>query len=132
MSAEDDIEGRGATETDIPSSGEAAGPLRDGMLVVGCGASAGGLEAMTQLLRQLPADLPATFVLIQHLSPEHESLLSSLLQQHTKMPVMDVRDGGRLEPGHVYVGPPGVMVDFEQRRLRLSEKGASLPSHPID
>jgi len=106
--------------------------MPEGMLVVGCGASAGGLEAMTQLLRQLPADLPAAFVLIQHLSPEHESLLGSLLQQHTKMPVMDAQDGTRLEPAHVYVGPPGVIVHIEGGRLRLSEKDAALPSYPID
>src|SRR5689334_3370707 len=74
--------------------------------VVTCGASAGGLEAFSQLLASLPADLDAGVVFVQHLSPEHESMLPSLLQHHTKMPVVQATDGVRMERAHVYVAPP--------------------------
>src|ERR1700677_5164931 len=55
--------------------------------IVGIGASAGGLEAVTQLLRNIPADTGMAFVLVQHLDPTHESALSTLLARTTEMPV---------------------------------------------
>ena len=68
--------------------------------VVGIGASAGGLEAFTALLKALPADTGMAFVLIQHMDPKHESFLSSLLARSSKMPVKEVIDGVRVEPNH--------------------------------
>src|SRR5438552_4040234 len=61
--------------------------------VVGIGASAGGLEAFEQLLKALPADTGMAFVLVQHLAPKHESILSELLAKATKMPVIEVAQG---------------------------------------
>src|SRR5262245_7074347 len=58
--------------------------------VVGAGASAGGLEAFTQLLRTLPVDTGMAFVLVQHLDPTHTSLLTDILSRATKMPVQEV------------------------------------------
>ena len=61
--------------------------------IVGIGASAGGLEAMTQLLKHLPARTGMAFVLVQHLDPTHESALTSLLSRLTEMPVSEARTG---------------------------------------
>src|SRR5262245_39677954 len=73
--------------------------------VVGVGASAGGLEAFEQLLAALPADTGMAFVLVQHLAPKHESILSELLAKSSKMPVGEVHEGVSVEPNHVYVIP---------------------------
>lgn len=73
--------------------------------VVGVGASAGGLEALEQLLRPVPSDSHLAFVIVQHRSPEHDGALSELLQGYSALPVVTVTDGCLIEPGHVYVTP---------------------------
>jgi len=60
--------------------------------IVGVGASAGGLEALTALLKQLPADTGMTFLLVQHLDPKHESKLTDLLAKATRMKVTEARE----------------------------------------
>lgn len=74
--------------------------------IVGIGASAGGLETYTELLKSLPANTGMAFVLVQHLDPKHESLLTELLYKATQMQVHEVEDGMTLQPNHVYVIPP--------------------------
>src|SRR5262245_23359385 len=74
--------------------------------VVGVGASAGGLEAFTQLLQALPADSGMAFVLVVHLDPTHGSMMAEILSRATSMPVMQVVDEPKVEPNHVYVIPP--------------------------
>ena len=76
--------------------------------IVGVGASAGGIEAVSRLLRQLPVDTGLSFVIIQHLAPERASQLSAVLARSTAMPVVDAENGMRPEADHVYVIPPGV------------------------
>ena len=75
-------------------------------MVVGIGASAGGLEAFTDLLSHLPDDTGMAFVLIQHLDPKHESHLTELLSKESKMPVSEVKGETRIQANHVYVIPP--------------------------
>lgn len=87
--------------------------------VVGVGASAGGLEAYTELLRAVPADSGMAFVFIQHLPPDRESLLTTILAAHTRMPVAQVEDGQPVEPDHVYVIRPGHTLTLKDGRLRL-------------
>ncbi len=87
--------------------------------IVGIGASAGGLEAMMQLLKQLPADTGMAFVLVQHLDPTHESALSSLLARATEMPVMEARNNVPLEANYIYVIPPNKSMGISGRRLKL-------------
>src|ERR1700689_2476312 len=65
--------------------------------VVGFGASAGGLEAFSEVLAHLPADTGMAFVLVQHLDPKHASVLAELLARSSAMPVEEVRDGKRVE-----------------------------------
>src|SRR5262245_27119847 len=74
--------------------------------IVGVGASAGGIEAFTQMLQALPSDTGMAFVLIQHLDPSHESMLTDIFSRATDMPVKEVRSRTRVAPDHVYVIPP--------------------------
>ena len=66
--------------------------------IVGIGASAGGLDAFTSLLHALPVDTGMAFILIQHLDPSHESILSDLLSKTTSMPVNEATDGTHVLP----------------------------------
>ncbi len=87
--------------------------------IVGVGASAGGLEAFTQLLKHLPTDTGMAFVLIQHLDPTHVSLLTPLLAKVTAMPVAEIEDGMLVEPDRVYVIPPNFDLVLVSNRLQL-------------
>lgn len=79
-------------------------------LVVGIGASAGGLEVLEELFSKLPSDGGITYVVIQHLAPQHTSMLGQILGRHTSMPVVDATDGALAEPDHVYVIAPGTLL----------------------
>ncbi|EPX64300.1 Chemotaxis protein methyltransferase CheR [Cystobacter fuscus DSM 2262] len=89
--------------------------------VVGIGASAGGLPALQALLEALPSDTGMAFVIVQHLSPDHASVLPALLALRTSMPVLEAREGLALTPDHVYVGPPGVRLTLERNTLHLGK-----------
>lgn len=107
--------------------------LPEQLRVVGIGASAGGLQALKQLLPEMPEDSNACFVVIVHLSPEHESHLADMLQPFTKLPVCQVKATTQLESDHIYVIPPGANIEADNGCLRLSD----LESHrhqraPID
>ncbi|NQE35038.1 chemotaxis protein CheB [Microcoleus asticus] len=94
--------------------------------VVGIAASAGGLEAFIELLSNLPADTGMAFVLIQHLAPDHKSLLSEILRRSTQMPVNEAQDGMAVEPNNVYVIVPNTKLLLLEGLLRL------LPREKID
>ena len=87
--------------------------------IVGIGASAGGLEACSQLLSALPLDTGMAVVLVQHLAPKHSSVLPELLGGATKIPVHQALDGMRVEANNVYVIPPNVQMRIEDGKLRL-------------
>src|SRR5436190_3030894 len=99
--------------------------------VVGVGASAGGLEAFEQLLRALPDDTGLAFVLVQHLAPKHESMLSELLAKATRMPVVEVTQGMQVQANHVYVIPPNADMSISDGMLHLSplspDRGLRMP-----
>jgi len=101
--------------------------------VVGVGASAGGLEAFTQLLTHLPVDTGMAFVLITHLDPTHESILTELLTKATRMPVTEVQDGVVVAPDHIYVIPrnASMVIEGGVLRLRPRQEGRT-PHRPID
>ncbi len=100
--------------------------------VVGIGASAGGLEAFTQLLSHLPENTGMAFVLVQHLDPDHPSQLTHLLSRATTMPVCEVKDGMAIEPGRVYVIPPNSNMNLSQGKLKLTPRDSSRVPHPVD
>lgn len=75
--------------------------------IVALAASAGGLQALSQVLSGLPADFPAPIVVVQHLDPRHRSLMAEILGRRTKLRVQQAQDKDTLEPGVVYIAPPG-------------------------
>ena len=100
--------------------------------IVGIGASAGGLEAFTELLSHLPDDTGMAFVLIQHLDPSHESHLTELLSKASRMPVSELKDETRAEPNHVYVMPPRSNLGIADGVLLTPARPASGRNMPID
>ncbi|MCY7278229.1 MAG: ATPase, partial [Phormidesmis sp. CAN_BIN44] len=90
--------------------------------IVGIAASAGGLEAFTELIRYLPTDTGMAFVLIQHLSPDYKSLLSEILGRVTSMPVRQARDRMMVEPNEVYVIPPNTEMTLADGLLHLAPR----------
>ncbi|WP_310417620.1 CheR family methyltransferase [Chamaesiphon sp. OTE_8_metabat_110] len=90
--------------------------------IVGVGASAGGLDAFKQLLRHLAIDTGMAFVLIQHLAPEHQSLLAELLGRTTAMPVCEVTEGMEIAPDRVYIIPPNTTMKLVGRVFHLSPR----------
>ena len=104
-----------ASSTDLPT-------IEPNFPIVGVAASAGGLEAFTQLLGHLPVDTGMAFVLIQHLSPDHHSLLTEILGRVTKMVVLEAKNGMRIEPNQVYVIPPNTKMVLEEGLLKLSPR----------
>lgn len=105
---------------------------RDSTTIVGIGASAGGLEAFTELLSHLPDDTGMAFVLIQHLDPSHESHLTELLSKATRMPVSEVKGETRAEPNRVYVIPPRCNLSVSGGVLDTPSRPASGRNMPID
>jgi len=89
--------------------------------VVGLGASAGGLEAFQNFLAAAPADGGLAYVLVQHLDPNHESMLAELLGRRTAMPVRQVSDGMAIEPNNVYLIPPNASLSIKNGFLQLCD-----------
>jgi two-component system CheB/CheR fusion protein len=101
--------------------------------IVGVGASAGGLEAFSELLRQLPEKTGMAYVLVQHLDPKHSSGLREILSRTTKIPVQEVTDGVAIQPNNVYVIPPNTSMILQDGRLRLAPRVLTHRQHmPID
>lgn len=90
--------------------------------IVGIGASAGGLEAFTELLRSLPLDAGVAYVLVQHLDPSHRSLLSELLSKTTALRVREIIDHTPVEANQIYVIPPNCDLTLTKGVLRLSPR----------
>lgn len=87
--------------------------------IVGIGASAGGLDAFTRLLENLPDDTGMAFVLVQHLDPSHKSILTEILSKTTSMQVSEVADKTVVKPDCVYIIPPGKAMSVSQGVLSL-------------
>jgi two-component system chemotaxis response regulator CheB len=85
--------------------------------VVAVAASAGGLQAISQLLSGLPAEFPATIMVVQHLDPRHRSLMAQILSRRTCLQVHEAGEGDRLSPGSVLIAPP-------DRHLLLNPDGS--------
>jgi two-component system CheB/CheR fusion protein len=81
-------------------------PAKDEFLIVGLGASAGGIQAFSEFFKHTPPNSGIAYVVILHLSPDHDSNLAHVLQNVTKMPVMQVTEKVKIQPDHVYVVPP--------------------------
>src|SRR4051794_20672386 len=110
-----------------------AGSAENPFPIVGIGASAGGLGALTELLGSLPP-LPAiAVVVIQHLDPKHESRLIEVLQPHTSMAVVEARHGAKVAPDHVYVIQPNTSVALADGVLSVTPRPDDRrPHYPVD
>ena len=101
--------------------------------VVGIGASAGGLEAVTELVAELPAKTGMAFLLVQHLAPHQESFLTEILAGKAKIAVKSATDRGSIEPDHFYVIPPNTTLTVNDGVLRLASRGeAERPHQPVN
>jgi len=106
---------------------------KPGCPIVGIGASAGGLEAFTQLLKELPLDTGFGFVLVQHLDPQHESALAQLLARATAMPVREVTQNLRVKANHIYIIPPNTSLGIARGVLKLLPRSRNrIAPRPID
>jgi two-component system CheB/CheR fusion protein len=87
--------------------------------IVGMGASAGGLEAFEQFFRHVPPDCGMAFVLVQHLDPNHNSILSEILQRTAAIPALEAKDQMEVEPDHIYVIPPNRDMTIFNGKLQI-------------
>jgi len=102
-------------------------------LIAAIGASAGGIEAVTGLLKNLSSDTGMAFVYIQHLDPTHESMLTAILGRTTKMKVVEAENMLRIEPNHLYIIPPNQDMVMEDGMLSLTKRtGGSTMHLPVD
>lgn len=90
-------------------------------IVVGVGASAGGLEAFQQFVRGLDSNHNLIVILVQHLDPDHESLMPELIAAKTDSPVHSATNGMRVEKGHIYLIPPGYEMEIDEFTLKLEK-----------
>ena len=89
-------------------------------LIVGIGASAGGIDAFKTFFSRMPADIGMAFVVVQHLDPNYESSLAAIIAGYTTMPVHLVEEGALVMPDHVFVIPPDAILTIKENRLLLS------------
>jgi len=103
----------------------------DSLVIVGIGASAGGLEAIQDFFAKMPSNTGLAFVVIQHLSPAHKSMMDELLAKYTKMKILVVKDGVKVQPNHIYLIPPAKKMTIFHGKLFLTgldyKKGINLP-----
>ena len=99
----------------VPTRGYQLTPL------VGLGGSAGSITALTRFFKTMPADSGMVFVVVLHLSPEHDSSLAEMLQRVTSMPVVQASDEVEVRPNCVYVIPPGKHLASADGRLQLRD-----------
>jgi len=97
--------------------------------VIGIAASAGGLEAISALVQTLPSETGASYVIAQHMSPSHKSLMSTLVARETLLPVLELEDAVVPQPDTIYVTPPNRDVTYADGQLMLSEP-AGRPGSP--
>jgi two-component system CheB/CheR fusion protein len=101
--------------------------------IVGIGASAGGLDAINQLFENMPDNTGFSFIIVQHISPDHKSLMAELVSKHTRMPVVEAEDNMAVKPDHIYVIPSKKFMTIQSDRLRLSDKEKNkFPNNAID
>ncbi|HET8869019.1 MAG TPA: CheR family methyltransferase, partial [Aquabacterium sp.] len=100
--------------------------------VVAVGASAGGLEALQRFFSSIRTPSNAAFVVLQHLAPDHRSLMCELLAPHCALPVREAVDGQKLEVDHVYLMPAGILMTLKQDHLVFEPRPPRGISLPID
>src|SRR5687767_10724112 len=92
--------------------------------IVAIGASAGGIEAITELLKNLSPQTGMSYIYIQHLDPTHESMLSSILARTTQMKVEEARNGIKVEPNSLIIIPPDKIMTITDGTIQLDQRKA--------
>jgi two-component system CheB/CheR fusion protein len=100
--------------------------------VVGIGASAGGLEAFSELLSFLPTNLNMAYIFVQHFSPSHENFLPQMISRKTTMPVHQVRNGMEVKKNNIYIIPPNKRLTITDGKLKLVSEHGKHNFFPID
>jgi two-component system CheB/CheR fusion protein len=100
--------------------------------VVAIGASAGGLEAMMELLKYLPPDTGMAYIYVQHLSPDHKSMLTEILSKKTKMKVQEIDDMDKIKPDNVFVIPYNKGIEVTDGHIKLIPRSESSTAISID
>src|SRR5215218_8746698 len=109
------------TSNKDPLGAQAAGRNgNENFLVVGLGASAGGIQALRDFFAHVPADTNMAYVVILHLSPDHDSQLAEVLQNATVLPVAKVEQRVRVQPDHIYVIPPNKSLEMKDGDIEVS------------
>lgn len=108
--------------------------IKKDFYTVGIGASAGGLEALEELFDNMPTNASdMAFVVIQHLSPDYQSMMSSILAKRTRFPVCETENGMEVEADHIYLIPPKKSMTIYEGKLYLTDRLPSRDLHlPID
>ena len=106
------------TAMEMPQTGPAA---QQAPLIIGIGASAGGLEALQQFFGHMPNNSGLSFVVVQHLSPDYKSLMADILSKHTGMAVYQAENEMPVRPDTVYLIPPKKYMTVDEGRLILSD-----------
>ncbi len=118
---------------DSDGAGAAGDAVARGPVVVGLGASAGGLEALQEFMSNVPANSGIAYVVVTHQHKGHTSMMAELLGKHAKIPVTEIDSSTKLLPNHAYVGMPGIPMALLQGTLQLMPQDDSAPNHmPID
>jgi two-component system CheB/CheR fusion protein len=100
--------------------------------VVAIGASAGGLEAMLEFLKYLPADTGMAFIYVQHLSPDHKSLLTEILSTKTRMIVQEIDDMDKIKPNNVFIIPYNKGIEVTDGHIKLIPRSETSAAITID
>ncbi len=129
--APDDVRAAGDKQAETPNDVPALDQCKVSFPIVGIGASAGGLEAFEKFFTHMPPDSGMAFVLVQHLSSPHKSILGDLVQRLTRMKVYAVTDGIDVQPNCAYIIPPNKDMALLHGKLHLMEpeakRGLRLP-----
>jgi chemotaxis response regulator CheB len=118
QSTKTEIEPTGADPTEVQPSAELE---IEPDVWVGIGASAGGLEALRGLVRNLPPNAAATYIVVQHMAPQHRSMLSQIIGRETRLSVLDITDNLKPKANTLYITPPNSNLIVENGHLRLVE-----------
>ncbi|CAA9200445.1 Protein-glutamate methylesterase/protein-glutamine glutaminase [Flavobacterium bizetiae] len=100
--------------------------------IVGIGASAGGLEAFRQFIEAVPSNSEMAYVIVQHLHPLHDSMLTELLSRVAKIPINEITDDIHLAPNNIYVIPENKMLTSYDGVLKLSPRQKDTKNQAID
>lgn len=100
--------------------------------IIGIGSSAGGLDPITQILKKLPDQLNAAIVIVQHLNSKHKSLLVEILSRSTKIPVLEIKDGIKIQPNKIYIRTKDIYLNLANGKLRIYPKSSKSTELPID